>query len=235
MLIEKQYPLDEVVFYDTGKEFQAIYNLRDKIKILLKIKNIPFKQLDANPSFDYKIFEKPVCKRGTKTIHKYGYSWCGGTCRWGTTDKLESMDRYCKNQYGKDGFMQYVGIAADEVERLEKEAKPYKQFPLAEWEMTESECLTYCYSYGYDWLEYEPVTDRHIRLYDILDRVSCWCCRNKNLKELRNIYQHLPSYWNRLKDIQAKLPEPMKGDGKSVFELEKRFSRELRQLSIFDV
>lgn len=36
LLIEKQYPLDEVVFYDTGKEFQAIYNLRDKIESALK-------------------------------------------------------------------------------------------------------------------------------------------------------------------------------------------------------
>ena len=27
MLIEKGYQLDEVVFYDTGMEFQAIYNL----------------------------------------------------------------------------------------------------------------------------------------------------------------------------------------------------------------
>ena len=30
-LIEKQYPLDCVVFLDTGKEFQAIYNVWDKL------------------------------------------------------------------------------------------------------------------------------------------------------------------------------------------------------------
>ena len=27
-LIEEKYPLDEVIFYDTGMEFQAIYNNR---------------------------------------------------------------------------------------------------------------------------------------------------------------------------------------------------------------
>ena len=32
MLIEKRYKLDEVVFYDTGMEFQAIYDTRDRIK-----------------------------------------------------------------------------------------------------------------------------------------------------------------------------------------------------------
>ena len=29
LLIEKQYPLDEVVFFDTGMEFRAIYHIRD--------------------------------------------------------------------------------------------------------------------------------------------------------------------------------------------------------------
>ena len=33
-IIEENLPLDEVVFYDTGMEFQAIYNIRDKIKTL---------------------------------------------------------------------------------------------------------------------------------------------------------------------------------------------------------
>lgn len=37
-----------------------------------------------------------------------------------------------------------------------------------------------------------------IRLYDVLDRVSCWCCRNKNMKELKAIHDFLPQYWTRL-------------------------------------
>ena len=76
LLIEKEYPLDEVVFYDTGKEFQAIYNLRDKVKSLLFNKGIKFIELVAEPSFDYLMFEKPVCIRGTKTIHNMDISWC---------------------------------------------------------------------------------------------------------------------------------------------------------------
>lgn len=30
LILEKNKPLDEVIFYDTGMEFQAIYNIRDK-------------------------------------------------------------------------------------------------------------------------------------------------------------------------------------------------------------
>lgn len=37
-------PLDFVVFYDTGMEFQAIYNIRDKIKPILKDKGIKFSE-----------------------------------------------------------------------------------------------------------------------------------------------------------------------------------------------
>jgi 3'-phosphoadenosine 5'-phosphosulfate sulfotransferase (PAPS reductase)/FAD synthetase len=218
LLIERQYPLDEVVFYDTGKEFQAIYRLRDKIETLLSNKGIKYVELTAEPSFDYLMFEKPVCKRGTKTVHKYGYSWCGGTCRWGTTAKLKALEQYAA------GHIEYVGIAIDEPERLKKERKGNKLFPLAEWGMTEQECLDYCYSKGYDWIE------EGVELYSILDRVSCWCCRNKNLKELYHIYLYLPCYWQKLKDLQARLPEPMKqfknkkyGEYGNLFDLEKVF------------
>lgn len=37
-----------------------------------------------------------------------------------------------------------------------------------------------------------------MRLYDVLDRVSCWCCRNKNMRELRAMSKDLPSYFDRL-------------------------------------
>lgn len=221
LLIAKKYPLDEVVFYDTGKEFQAIYNLRDRIMPLLKQHNIKYAELSPPMSFDYKMFDKPVCKRGTKTIHKYGYSWCGGTCRWGTTDKLQALEKHCKGAY------EYVGLAADETARLVKERKGNKLFPLAEWGLTERDCKRYCYYKGYNWNE---LTDngQYVDLYKILKRVSCWCCRNKNLKELRNIHKCFKNtYWQWLKDIQAKLPnEPMKQSG-SVFELEERFMREV--------
>ena len=32
LLIKKNYPLDEVVFYDTGMEFDAIYKNEKKLK-----------------------------------------------------------------------------------------------------------------------------------------------------------------------------------------------------------
>lgn len=75
-LLEENKPLDEVVFYDTGMEFKAIYNIRDKVIELLKEKNIKFTELKPKCDFEYCMFEKPV-KVGKPNEHK-GYSWCGG-------------------------------------------------------------------------------------------------------------------------------------------------------------
>ena len=216
LLIEKKYPLDEVVFYDTGKEFQAIYDTRDKLLPLLKKKNIKYTELKPKLDFDYLMFDKPVKKRGTSIIHKHGYGWCGGVCRWGTTEKLKSLEKYCKGHY------EYVGIAFDEPKRLEKERKGNKLFPLADWKMTEKQCLLYCYENNFKWIE------KGTPLYMILDRVSCWCCRNKNLKELKGIYNYLPTYWKKLKCIENKLNENMKKN-KSLEELEIKFKENINE------
>ena len=117
MLIDKGYQLDEVVFYDTGMEFQAIYNTRDAVLPILKKLGIKYTELHPEQPFLWTMFERPVKKRGTNIIHKKGYSWCGGTCRWGTSEKLRALKAHTK-----DGI-DYVGIAADETHRFEKERK----------------------------------------------------------------------------------------------------------------
>jgi len=211
-LIEQHKPLDEVVFYDTGMEFEAIYKIRDKVKTLLSSKGIKFTELKPKCDFCYKMFEK-VVNAGKSNEHK-GYSWCGGRCRWGTTEKLQALEKYSKN------CVEYVGIAIDEPKRLAKKRKGNKVFPLAEWGMTENDCLQYCYNKGYDWEE------NGVRLYDILNRVSCWCCANKNLKELKNYFLYLPKYWEMLKELQKQTDRPFKNNKYTIFDLEKKFKAE---------
>lgn len=215
-IIEEKMPLDEVVFYDTGMEFKAIYETRDRIKEILSELKIPFKQLEPEKPFEWFMFEKEV--KGRNGVH-FGYSWCGGVCRWGTTAKMKAIDEYC----GKN--IQYIGIASDEPQRIEKERKPEKILPLVDWKMTEEDCLKYCYEKGFYWEE------NGFRLYDVLDRVSCWCCANKNLKELRNYKAKLPEYWEKLKELQKKTEIPFKGIG--VFELDERFEKEGKQGVLF--
>ena len=113
LLMENNFKIDEVVFYDNGMEFNAIYNLRDKIKRLLDEKNIQFTELKPKNTFLYDMFERIVNKRDGSV--KNGYSWCGGVCRWGTTEKIRTIENYLK-KYGE--YIEYVGIAPDEKKKI---------------------------------------------------------------------------------------------------------------------
>ena len=108
-MIELQWDIDEVVFFDTGWEFNAIYQSIEDMRLYLKKIGIKFTILKPDKSFDYLAFEKEVHKRNG-TIQK-GYGWCGGACRWGTSAKTDAINRYV----GKRG-QAYIGIAADEQE-----------------------------------------------------------------------------------------------------------------------
>ena len=210
-LISKNAPLDEIVFYDTGMEFSAIYRNWEELKLYAGLCGIKCATLKPKCPFLFSMFEQPHKGKHDGVI-RYGFGWCGGMCRWGTHEKLITIDKYCEEH----GATCYVGIAADEQQRLQKERKPYKLFPLNEWGMTERDCLEYCRACNVGWLE------NGVELYDILDRVSCWCCGNKNLWELYNIWRYLPEYWERLKGLQSQIQRPFKKEY-SIFDLEKKF------------
>lgn len=206
-LIRRKYPLDEVQFFDTGWEFPVMYEHIEKCKKICQDNRITFVTLRPRKDFDYLMFDH-VTKNGTR-----GYSWCGGTCRWGTREKMNVLSIAAKRNKGN---IVYIGIAADEAERMEREKKEFKRFPLVEWGITEAECLQGCYDAGFDWGG----------MYEHLDRLSCKFCKNKNLKELRNIRRHYPEVWEELKDYQRRTDRPYKGERQSVFDLEKRFAFE---------
>ena len=208
-LIRRKCPLDEVVFFDTGWEFPVMYEHIEKCKKICEQNNIQFTTLCPPKTFDYYMFEH------TKENGEKGYSWCGGNVRWGTQFKIKALDDYV-SQF--NNVITYIGIAADETERLKKERAGNKRFPLAEWGITEAECLQGCYAAGFDWGG----------MYEHLDRLSCMYCRNKNIKELRNIRKHYPDVWQKLKDRQTMTERPLKSNMcfGNVFDLEKRFAFE---------
>ena len=52
------------MFYDTGMEFQAIYDTRDRILPILAERGIDYVELNPEYDFMWKMFDKPV--NGTK-------------------------------------------------------------------------------------------------------------------------------------------------------------------------
>lgn len=232
LILDGRYPLDEVVFYDTGMEFDAIYRIFDCLKTILADRNIPLTVLKPQNPFLYDMLDRPVESK-EKGKHN-GYGWCGGVCRWGTTWKTQALDRYA------GGAVQYIGIAADEQHRR-RELTGKKRSILIERGITEAECLKICRDSGWHWREVTSEAENgYVDLYDILDRVSCWCCANKNIRELWNMWKYLPAYWNGLKFLQSRIVRPMKkytckqyGEYGDIFRLEEIFKAEAAEPTAF--
>jgi len=227
----EKYPLHHVVFVNTGMEFvEAINTVKSHVVKMLQKKEIPFTEIDISEEFYFNMMEREVCKKGTEQVHRQGYGWCGGVCRWGTSMKLQALNRFYHNTYPSKKYVvyEYVGFASDEEWRIPAERDPYKIYPLVDAGITEKESLINCYRRGVYW------EMNGIKMYEILDRLSCWCCRNKNLKELKEIFYCLPDYWERLKKLERLIGEPMKGEGMGLVALERRFCREGYAQTIFD-
>lgn len=126
-------------------------------------------------------------------------------------------EKFLRNLRKQYRVKEYIGIAADEGYRLERERNqnPNHVHPLVEWGMTEKDCLNYCYSQGYDWGG----------LYEHFNRVSCWCCPLQSLEELRSLYRHYPELWEQLKLWDKRTWRNFRADY-SVEQLERRFDFE---------
>lgn len=93
-----------------------------------------------------------------------------------------------------------------------------KNYPLINWKMTEKDCLEYCYNKGFDWGG----------LYKHLDRVSCFCCPLKKIKEYKVLYEYYPELWAELKKMDIKANNRFRQDY-SVEVLENKFKKEDKQ------
>ena len=89
---ELEYDIDEAVFFDTGMEFQAVYNEIEYLKKVCNTYGVKFTMLYPKTPFEEKMFNIEVHKRDGSIGR--GYSWCGGVCRWGTTEKLQALEKY---------------------------------------------------------------------------------------------------------------------------------------------
>lgn len=219
-MIELGEHIDEVVCCDTYKEFPAMYRHIERVQKIIEEHGIKFTMLRSEKSFDYLMFEHDAKRKNPKFRGNgnKGYSWAYARNRWCTKAlKISIMKKHMKQLKQIYNIVDCVGIAFDEAYRLKRKNNKQegKRHPLVEWKWTEADCLEYCYQKGFDWEG----------LYDIFDRVSCWCCPLKSLKELRKLRKHFPDLWFELKDMDNRTWLNFKA-GWSVADLEKRFALE---------
>lgn len=180
-MVEEGWPIDHILFCDTGLEFPEMYAHIDKLEAYI---GRPITRLKAQKSFEYYLLEHTPKRKNPDLIGKVGLSWPGPRKRWCTTLlKTRVIDAHLADLAKGHEIIQYIGIAADEPKRIRE-----KRYPLMEWGMTEADCLAYCKERGFDWGG----------LYDIFTRVSCWCCPLQSYDELRRLRTHFPELWKKL-------------------------------------
>lgn len=237
-LLDEGIRLDEVVTVDLGDEYLAVYDTLLFAASICLHEGIKFTVLTIPETEEYREYKEEggnenmfyfLAFAHKKKNGNTGYAWCGKQ-RWGTAIKRQLLNKYYQS-LGRF-VVEYVGIALDETHRMD--IQPHKNYvkvyPLVKWGMAERDCLDYCYRNGIEWRQ------QGIKLYDILDRVSCQHCQQKNLKELRNIRKYLPELWESFKAWQDRILFSYRSDGSTVQDLESRFAEEEKymQMNLFE-
>lgn len=118
-------------------------------------------------------------------IGKYAGWLMGGRC-YMNREKTEPIRKFLKSLDFE--YEEYIGIAADEPERLERlRNKSGKVSLLAEHGYTESMCFDKC-------REYNLLSP----LYEFFSRGGCWFCPNQKISGFAFLKQTHPNLWDEL-------------------------------------
>lgn len=218
MMVERNEPIEAIVFFDTGWEFPQMYEHIDRIE---RETGVKIWRLHPHEPFDYTMFHRPIRKMSEPNkgkIHRYGNGWPSHSRRWCTREKVNIIEKFSGHY---DNPISVIGYAADEKKRIKDNSKYPKRYPLIEWGITEKDALQYCLDRGYDWGG----------LYGIFNRVSCYCCPLQRIGELKKLRQYFPDLWAKMLEMDAAMPEHNRGfmKYKTVHDMEKRFADEDRQ------
>lgn len=216
-LLESGEDITEILYVDTGWEFQEI---TEHIAAFEKRIGMQITRLESEQSFNYLLTDVPVKRKESgEVVNGIGWPWL--KTRWCTSQKIILQDRYTKEKYGNP--VRCIGYAADEYKRARKMILSNKgrlnfRFPLIEAGITEAMALKMCYAAGFDFGG----------MYEVFPRVSCWCCPLQRESELFRLFEGWPELWEELQRMdkaQEHTGRTFRPDGVTVASLTKRFQR----------
>ncbi len=113
----------------------------------------------------------------------------GGKCSLNSEVKTSPVTKYLK-QFPKSEIIQYVGIAADEPERLANLEKRGQISLLAKYGYTEEMCYNLCRKFGL----LSPI-------YEFSRRGGCWFCPSASIGEYAHTKLKRPELWEELRKL----------------------------------
>lgn len=151
-------------------------------------------------------------RRGENALYAgkmYGWPFLKGP--WCNALKIQALQK-CNIK----GAVQYLGIAADEPERIARHIdKPNVRLPLVELGWTEADCREWCRDNGL----LSPI-------YTTATRGGCWFCHNQGIEQLRLLRHNYPDLWALMLKWDKDSPVTFKADGHTVHDYDCRFEME---------
>lgn len=111
--------------------------------------------------------------------------------------------------------MQYLGIAADEPERIARHTKDGFMLPLVEIGWDEAYCRKWC-----------EENDLLSPIYTTATRGGCWFCHNQGVNQLRLLRKNYPDLWALMLKWDKDSPVTFHADGHTVHDFDRRFQME---------
>lgn len=174
---------------------------------------IKVERIKSKVNYDQYFYKKYT--RGKNKGRIYGWpfqkgAWCNSRLKMSVL-----------NQFHKKNIIQYIGIAVEEVNRYGILSER-KISPLVEYNISERQ--------AYDWCKNNNLLSP---IYQNSFRGGCWFCHNQRIKELKNLRRNYPQYWDMMLQWDNDSPVTFKPNGITITDLDKRFTIEDMQLSMF--
>ncbi len=119
------------------------------------------------------------------------------------------------NTTGAINIVQFLGIAADERERIKRHTKNGVRLPLVDAGWDEAYCRKWC-----------EKNDLLSPIYTDSARGGCWFCHNQGVGQLRLLRKNYPDLWSLLMKWDLDSPVTFHSDGHTVHDFDKRFEME---------
>lgn len=228
-MIEFKKKADAIILERYGLEVEHIYATRDGEKMTYEklFYHVPKRQkkaqarererereFKANEPIGFPVHTIPWCNSYLKTR-------CLRISNLNRSRKLvhaaqtESFSESPLVQGADKNIVQYLGIAADEPERIKRHSVSGKIMPLVDIGWNEAYCKKWC-----------EKNDLLSPIYTMVTRGGCWFCHNQCVDQLRFLRKNYPDLWRLLLKWDEDSPTSFKPYGRTVHDFEKRFAAE---------
>ena len=183
------YPVHRICFADTGFEFQELYDYLIFIDCYIqeKFPGAPKVEL-LKPKKTWDEWFYGEITRGRNKGMQRAAPLKAYPCWWSREAKVRPLERENKD-YGNV----YIGIAADEPDRVQKRDEKVKRslairYPLIEWNWTEDDCMAY--------LDHLGIGNC---LYLSFNRIGCYHCPKQGLSSWHEVWLNWNDKWQESK------------------------------------